>query len=308
MTDPLTLVTVALAHNSFKPPPLFLTPPFNACKSGLSGLQPMQLTAYQAGATIQPESGTKQIEFSHPPMQLPRSNRQLYRQRFEALKRGQLYTRLPPGSFRAAWAKATQQPTYQQWRELLAREAAAVAKGQGNNRLSVILGDSLSLWFPSDRLPQNQFWLNQSLSGDTTTGILHRLSAFAKTRPTVIYVMAGINDLKQGTSNAQILKNLSQIIARLQQTHPQAQIVLQSILPTRSARFSNERIVQLNHQLEDLAFQNHAFYLDLYSQMTDNDGNLHPDLTTDGVHLNARGYETWQMALSQADGWMAMGR
>lgn len=307
MTDPLTLAAAALAQHPLKLPTLHLTPPFNACKLGLSELQPVRLKAYQARASVQPDSGFQQVEFSQPRVQLPRSNSQLYRQRLEALRAGQLYTRLPAGSFRAAWAKATQPPTYQQWQTLLAREAAAAARGQGKNRLSVIVGDSLSLWFPSDRLPQNQFWLNQSLSGDTTTGILRRLSAFAKTRPHVIYVMAGINDLKRGASNAQILKNLSQIVSRLQQTHPQAQIVVQSILPTRSANFSNHRITQLNQQLEELAFQNNAFYLDLYSQMTDGAGNLHPDLTTDGVHLNVRGYETWQMALSQADGWMAMG-
>jgi lysophospholipase L1-like esterase len=197
------------------------------------------------------------------------------------------------------------QPTYKQWRKLLAREATVVAAGQGDNQLNILLGDSLSLWFPSDRLPQHQFWLNQSLSGDTTSDILRRLSAFAKTRPHVIYLMAGINDLKHGASDDQILGNLRRIINQLQLTHPQARIVLQSILPTRSMRFSNERIGQLNQQLEAIAEQNNISYLDLYSKMMDFEGNLHPALTTDGLHLNAKGYETWQWALLQTESQIA---
>ncbi|MCL6434956.1 MAG: hypothetical protein K6T90_12225 [Leptolyngbyaceae cyanobacterium HOT.MB2.61] len=41
--------------------------------------------------------------------------------------------------------------------------------------------------------------------------------------------------------------------------------------------------------------------------MADTIGNLHPNLTTDGIHLNAKGYATWQTALLQADQWIAMG-
>lgn len=257
---------------------------------------------------VYPETHCNPAEFSSSNTQVPRSGVQLYYQRWAALRAGRLYTRLPGDSFRDFWSKATGQPSYEQWRKLLTLEARAVAKGQGSNRLGVLLGDSLSLWFPSDRLPSDALWLNQSVSGDTTRGVLQRLPDFSKTRPAIIYVMAGINDLKQGASDREILWNLQQIIQRLQQAHSQARIVVQSILPTRHPNISNQRIQQLNRYLAAIAHDRGAVYLDLYPQFVDDQGQLQPEFTTDGLHLNAYGYETWRSALQQVELRIARGQ
>jgi lysophospholipase L1-like esterase len=239
-------------------------------------------------------------EFSSVPT-VPKSASQLYSQRVAALSTGDLYTRLPSSSFQSIWSHATQQPTYEQWRILMAREAAIAAK-EPTQQLGVLLGDSLSLWFPSDRLPpQPQTWLNQAISGDTTRGILRRLSDFAATRPRVIYLMAGINDLKQGATDTEILGNIRQIMTQLQQTQPQAKVIVQSVLPTRSVIASSDRITQLNRQLKALSTRNGAYFLDLATQMADSAGNLRQDFTTDGLHLSAQGYAVWQSILMKAE-------
>jgi len=245
---------------------------------------------------VRPEAKAT-TEFS-PSTSRPRSGSQLFMQRAVALANGQIYTQLSPDSFQATWSKATQQPTYEQWRSLLAREAQQM---QGVGNLGMVLGDSLSLWFPTERLPQGRVWLNQGISGDTTGGILRRLSSLNGTRPRVIYVMAGVNDLKNGASDHTILQNLRQIVMQLRRDQPQAQIVMQSILPTRSLPVSGGRIAQLNQQLQAIALQNGAYYLDVYAAMADANGYLQPALTTDGLHLNAKGYEVWQSVLSQAE-------
>jgi lysophospholipase L1-like esterase len=119
--------------------------------------------------------------------------------------------------------------------------------------------------------------------------------------------MAGVNDLKQGATDNEILWNLRQIARRLKQSHPHARIVLQSILPTRTAIVPGNRIGWLNQRLAAIAQQDGVVFLDLYSQFTDADGNLRHELTTDGLHLNANGYATWQAKLAQADNWIASG-
>jgi len=242
-------------------------------------------------------------EFSPAPT-VPKAGSQLYSQRVAALRTGHLSTRLPSNSFQSAWSHATQQPTYKQWRALMAREAEIAAK-EPTQHLGVLLGDSLSLWFPSDRLPQSQIWLNQAISGDTTGGILRRLSDFAATRPRVIYLMAGINDLKQGATDNEILWNIRQIITQLRQTQPQATVIVQSVLPTRSVVASRDRITQLNRQLRALSTRNGAYFLDLSAQMADAAGSLRQDFTTDGLHLNAQGYAAWQSILLKANGAIA---
>jgi lysophospholipase L1-like esterase len=256
---------------------------------------------------VQPDYGQDATEFSQPTRALPSSGSQLYWQRFAAIRSGRLYTRLPIDSFRDIWLRATKDPTYDQWRNLLTLEAKAATRGQGDRRLSIMVGDSLSLWFPSDRLPTGQLWLNQAISGENTNAILQRLPTFDRARPQAIYVMAGVNDLKQGATDNEILWNLRQIVRRLKQAHPQAQVIVQSILPTSTTLVPGNRIGWLNQRLAAIAQEDGALFLDLYAQFTDADGNLRHELTTDGLHLNASGYATWQTKLAQADTWIARG-
>ncbi len=229
----------------------------------------------------------------------PLSGGQLYYQRLAALRAGRLYTRLPKDSFREAWQGVSAQPTYREWVKLLALEADAVTNGQGNNRLSVLLGDSLSLWLPSDGLPEGQLWLNQGISGDTTGNLLKRLPLLARTRPDVIYVMAGINDLRQGVDDHTILRNLHNIATRLRQQHPQTRVVMQSILPTRYDAIPADRIHRLNRSLAVIAHHTQTEYMNLAADFSDDQGILRRDLTTDGLHLNPRGYGVWQLALNR---------
>ncbi|NEP16430.1 MAG: lysophospholipase [Leptolyngbya sp. SIO4C1] len=227
----------------------------------------------------------------------PGSGAQLYEQRRLALQSGQLYTRLAPNTFQAQWSAAAAQPTYEQWKALLAQEANAIAAGQGSNRLSIVVGDSLSLWMPPELLPRDRFWLNQGISGDTTAGVLNRLSAFASARPDVIHVMAGVNDLKNGASDTTVLTNLNRIMQQLRQQHPQARIVVHSILPTRLASIPSDRIRALNRQIAQTARTQGVVYLDLHPSFTDNVGDLRYELTTDGLHLSRLGYQVWQIAM-----------
>ncbi|MEQ9486458.1 GDSL-type esterase/lipase family protein [Coleofasciculus sp. F4-SAH-05] len=232
----------------------------------------------------------------------PKSGTQLYYQRLAALNRGQTYTRLPADSFQSVWSKATlAKPTHTQWKQLLAEEAKAMARGQGNNRLSILVGDSLSLWFPTANLPSGQFWLNQGISGENSSQILERLPAFSQTRPDTIYIMAGTNDLRQGVRDRVILDNTRQIIQRLRQNHPQAQIIVQSILPTRLPAIKSDRIRNLNQHIAAIAQQEGAGYLNLHRLFVNNQGQMQRELTTDGIHLAKRGYAVWQEALNYAD-------
>jgi lysophospholipase L1-like esterase len=244
----------------------------------------------------------------------PRSGIQLYQQRLAALKSGQIHSRIPPNSFEAAWQNAVGQPTYEQWRKLLRSESRSIAR-RGDLRhspIAVMLGDSLSQWFPTDRLPTSSTWLNQGISGETTRGILARTpdltSALTSAQPHTIYVMAGINDIKRGVSDRDILQNLSQTIQHLRQRNPQAQIVLQSILPTRSPQIQNDRIARLNPWLAIIAQRQGAYYLDVHRQFAARDGYLRSDLTTDGIHLNERGYAVWQSVLHQSEQYLANAR
>jgi lysophospholipase L1-like esterase len=271
------------------------------------------VTAFQEATQL--VKNLQVLPLSQSSVSSPTSGTELYYQRFAALKAGKIYTRLPANSFQSFWTKETgkgelllQKPTHEQWIRLLEQEAKAIAKGQGANRLGILVGDSLSLWFPSERLPGGQLWLNQGISGENSGQILNRLSAFSETRPDTIYVMAGTNDLRQGASDDVILGNIRQIVSRLRQNHPQAQVVVESILPTRLSSISSDRISYLNQQIAAIAKLQGAGYLNLNALFADSQGQMRQDLTTDGIHLSRRGYEVWQDALHYAESVMAVNR
>lgn len=237
------------------------------------------------------------------------SGSQLYYERLTALKTGKIYTRLDNNRLQAMSASAgKRQLTYEDWKALLALEAKAIALGQGANRLSIIVGDSLSMWFPKEKLPAGKLWLNQGISGDTSGGVLKRLSYFSETRPDVIYVMAGINDLRKGASDVAILRNHRRILSSLRSSHPQTKIIVQSILPTRLSTISNNRIRHLNAQIASIAKEEGADYLNIYPWFADFQGNLREDLTTDGLHLSINGYDIWRSAIQQIEFKLAVSR
>lgn len=199
------------------------------------------------------------------------------------------------------------QLTYEQWIDLLEQEAN-VAAAQDPSRLTVLVGDSLSLWFPYHLLPSERNWLNQGISGETSSGLLERLVLFDQTQPEAIFIMIGINDLLRGISDEAILDNQYQIIRYLKDTHPRSQIIVQSILPHASEKATwegrerllqlpNSRIRALNQSLEAIAAEEDVYYLDLYPLFADVDGNLQTALSTDGLHLNPQGYQVWRIAI-----------
>ncbi|MBW4472366.1 MAG: lysophospholipase [Stenomitos rutilans HA7619-LM2] len=228
-----------------------------------------------------------------------------------------LPAKVPP----AAELGQRRQLTYEQWVALLGREANVVAESHPKG-LTVLAGDSLSLWFPPDLLPQGSVWLNQGISGETSFGLLRRLKLFDRTQPETVFVMIGINDLIRGLSAETLLANYREIMLHLRKAHPQAQIVVQSILPhagsrlprspilssplpnqqlalweSRLAIMPNRRIQQLNQTLAAMAKAEGLDYLDLYPFFTDANGDLAADLSTDGLHLSVKGYQVWRSRL-----------
>jgi lysophospholipase L1-like esterase len=83
---------------------------------------------------------------------------------------------------------------------------------------------------------------------------------------------------------------------------------VQSILPADTFQVSNTQILRINQKLKAIAQQENVTYLDLFPHFADHQARLRQDLSTDGIHLNPRGYATWQWALGQMDNLLASSR
>jgi|688.fasta_scaffold26740_8 lysophospholipase L1-like esterase len=256
--------------------------------------QPYQVGAPQLSRMTPPQALSQPYWATYP---RPQNGSQMYQFRLASLRAGQLFTRVSPQRYQQDWQQPLISPSHEDWRALLQQEAAVLARAQGGNRLSIIVGDSLGLWLPAEPLPHDRFWLNQSISGETTSQMLSRLHYFSQTRPQTIHIMAGINDLKNGASDVQVMDNFQQILSRLHRQHPQAEIVVYSILPTRWDNLPSDRISHLNQGLGRLARYQGARFVDLQPSFADVQGQLRQELTTDGLHLTITGYNLWRAAL-----------
>lgn len=195
---------------------------------------------------------------------------------------------------------------YQQWVDLLRQEANANANAP---RLTVLMGDSISLWFPQELLPGRRTWLNQGISGENSEMMSRRLDALDGTQMETIFIMVGINDLIAGIPEKEVARNIEKSVQYLKQQHPDADIIVQSILPhgaeratwkgrDRLLQLPNDRIQAVNTAIAKMAAAEGVYYLDLYPLFADGEGALRPDLTTDGLHLSERGYLVWRTAIS----------
>lgn len=124
-------------------------------------------------------------------------------------------------------------------------------------------------------------------------------NSFAK-----IYLMIGINEM--GTGNVdKFIEKYEEALAHLRELQPDAIIYIQAIMKVtteRSAKgdyINNEGIIERNERIEQLADNEHIFYLDVNPLICDENGGMEPSYTFDGVHLKAKYIETWKQFLKE---------
>lgn len=113
-----------------------------------------------------------------------------------------------------------------------------------------------------------------------------------------VYLCLGINELGTGTT-VDFQNEYKQVVEQLRTLQPDAIIYLQGIMHVSKAVAStdpvinNTNIVEKNTAVSALANGRDIFYIDMNSSVCDEDGNVLPELTGDGVHLKASAYAKW---------------
>lgn len=113
-----------------------------------------------------------------------------------------------------------------------------------------------------------------------------------------IYLMLGINEL--GWNGTDIFRSHAEnLLRRLQADHPDAEIVVQSLLPVsaeqdaKGSYVNNQRIFAYNQVWMELAEETGCDYVNIAEAVTGEDGCLPAEMSFDGVHLNRAGCHAW---------------
>ena len=150
----------------------------------------------------------------------------------------------------------------------------------------VFVGDSITEGFPLHIFFNEYKSVNRGINGDTTGGILDRLEfSVYDLKPKVIYLMIGTNNLYT------CLDNYATIVQSIKKHCPKSKLMLASITPRWGDEIM-EKIRQINHEIEKYAGIYGDFYANVFTPLTENNGNLKANdaYFQDGLHPNVEGY------------------
>ena len=142
---------------------------------------------------------------------------------------------------------------------------------------------------------------NLCVSGATTEDVLRgQVTPAIRTRPTLITLGIGINDIGHGMPPERFARNYEEIIKRLK-TETSAQIVVTNIpdisyapvIPRSEHESLRRRINAFNEKIHAIAESYQLHMVDAYSE-THKVIESHPEFfSEDGFHPSDKGYEKW---------------
>ena len=116
-------------------------------------------------------------------------------------------------------------------------------------------------------------------------------------------LQAGTNNLPStGSADKakvdEVVAGIKAIIGVCQQQAPQAAIVLTGVFPRSQNMSLKETIEQINTQLSKLDDGKRIRFLNINDKLADTEGKLLAGMSSDGLHLEAKGYDVWAEALN----------
>jgi lysophospholipase L1-like esterase len=171
----------------------------------------------------------------------------------------------------------------------------------------IMLGNSLINNGPWAELFPLGLVVNRGISGDVAMGVDQRLEEIVADKPSKIFLITGTNDLinEPELPAIKLWDRYEKLIKDIREQLPETELYVQSMLPlnpkTKFYAGFNDRAAELNKLLDAGAGRYGYYFIDIASKMTDENGDLQEECTTDGIHLSAIGYFKWAAELARGN-------
>ncbi len=172
----------------------------------------------------------------------------------------------------------------------------------------VFWGDSLTRGYDFQADFPEKSIINLGLSGETILDMIERTYMLETLNPEKVFLMAGINSLKNEKMIDKYYDQYIELCRRIQENAPSAKLYIHSILPVDSSydnRFlceirgvNNRFIARFNSMIRQYAKENGLTYIDLYT-IYEKNGALNPEYSKDGLHITYDAYHLWIDAIKE---------
>jgi len=179
---------------------------------------------------------------------------------------------------------------------------------KGEHRI-VFMGNSITeSWKVKDEaFFSDRGYIDRGISGQTTPQMLLRFSAdVIALKPSVVVILAGINDIAENTGPIPLTETYGNIVAMAKLAkRNKIKVVVSSVLPANAFPWRPqikpaEKIISLNAMLKAYCKTQAIVYLDYYSSMVDDAKGLDKKYTEDGVHPTLAGYKVMEPLVEMA--------
>lgn len=173
----------------------------------------------------------------------------------------------------------------------------------------IFIGDSITRQVDWAEIFNNNKIVNRSIGGTSFTQMNKVVDIILEPNPRKIFVMLGINSLKNNMSSQDFIDNYTQLLEKIKTNSPNTQVYIQSVLPInqkigkvvlgeKMLNTDNDEIKEVNFQLQQLAKKFNYTFINLYTLFIKN-GSLPKIYSFDGLHLSGDGYLLWKEAIQE---------
>jgi len=180
---------------------------------------------------------------------------------------------------------------------------------QSNAKRIVLMGDSITeFWKTTDPdFFTKTGYIDRGISGQTSPQMLLRFRQdVINLKPTVVVILAGVNDIAENTGPISLEAILDNIISMAELAKAnKIKVVLSSVLPANAFWWRTElkpadKIIALNALIKAYADKHNLTYINYYATMVNDEKGLDKKFSDDGVHPMLSGYKVMEPLLEKA--------